>query len=148
MAKNILYTDNSSMVRRELPLSIKRAAMTIGLQAERYAKEYLKNQDAVDTGLLRNSVTFAIGGEAPHVMAYQASKKPKDGKDKAAGAYTGAAPTDAEHRVSVYIGTNVEYGRYVEFGTSRGMKPRPFIKPTMLEHAEEYKEILKTELST
>lgn len=148
MAKNILFNDRSALVRKELPTSIKRAAMTIGLQAERYAKEYLKNQDAVDTGLLRNSVTFAIGGESPHVMAYQASKKPKDGKDKAAGAYTGAAPTDEKNLVSVYIGTNVEYGRYVEFGTSRGMKPRPFIKPAALEHADEYKEIVKTEMST
>lgn len=68
-----------------------------------------------------------------------------------------------------WIGTNVEYGKYVEFGTgihteggrqtpwvyqdekgnwhrTSGQKPHPFIKPSAENHGEEYKEILKDSL--
>lgn len=43
---------------------------------------------------------------------------------------------------AVYIGTNVEYGPYVELGTSR-RKPHPYLKPAASEHADEYRAILK-----
>ena len=43
---------------------------------------------------------------------------------------------------SVYVGTNVEYGAFVELGTSR-MPPRPFIKPAATEHGEQYKSIMQ-----
>lgn len=43
---------------------------------------------------------------------------------------------------AAYIGTNVEYAPYVEFGTSK-MAPRPFLRPAALEHSEEYKALMK-----
>ena len=43
---------------------------------------------------------------------------------------------------SAQVGTNVEYGPYVELGTSK-MKERPFIKPAIANHIDEYKEILQ-----
>lgn len=43
---------------------------------------------------------------------------------------------------SAQVGTNVEYGPYVELGTSK-MKERPFIKPAIAEHIDEYKEIFE-----
>lgn len=48
---------------------------------------------------------------------------------------------DTEEK-AVYIGTNVEYGPYVELGTSR-RKPHPYLKPAAADHADEYREILK-----
>lgn len=69
-----------------------------------------------------------------------------------------------------YIGTNVEYAPYIEFGTgiysetggrqtpwayedkngewriTHGSKPHPFLRPSASEHPEEYKEILKDSL--
>ena len=48
---------------------------------------------------------------------------------------------DAEAN-AVYIGTNVEYGPYVELGTSR-RKPHPYLKPAAADHADEYRAILK-----
>lgn len=46
---------------------------------------------------------------------------------------------------AVYIGTNVEYGPYVELGTSR-QKAQPFLTPAAQNHGEEYRSILESEL--
>lgn len=42
----------------------------------------------------------------------------------------------------VQVGTNVEYATYVELGTYK-MKARPYIKPSIEDHIQEYQEILK-----
>ena len=49
---------------------------------------------------------------------------------------------------TVQVGTNVNYAFYVEEGTydkgdPKGMKPRPYIKPSIADHIDEYQEILK-----
>ena len=44
---------------------------------------------------------------------------------------------------AVYIGTNVEYGPYVELGTRR-RHPQPYLKPAASEHGDEYRAILKS----
>lgn len=41
-----------------------------------------------------------------------------------------------------FIGTNVEYAPYVEYGTSK-MKPKPFFKPAVNNHVNEYKAIFE-----
>ena len=46
---------------------------------------------------------------------------------------------------SAYIGTNVEYGPYVEFGTSRN-NAHHMLKKAATEHSEEYKAIAKAAL--
>lgn len=43
---------------------------------------------------------------------------------------------------AVYIGTNVEYAAYVEMGTSR-MKAQPYLKPAVVDHADEYKQMVE-----
>lgn len=42
----------------------------------------------------------------------------------------------------VQVGTNVEYAFYVEEGTYK-MKARPYIRPSIADHVQEYQEILK-----
>lgn len=76
------------------------------------------------------------------------------------------AESDAE---SMVLGTNVEYAPYVELGTGPNFTPppeweqfdapkgsglghgyvtsRPFIRPAIEDHLEEYKDIIKEELS-
>ena len=45
----------------------------------------------------------------------------------------------------VYIGTNVEYGKWVENGTSR-QKPHPYLKPAATQHVDEYRAAIKKHL--
>lgn len=44
---------------------------------------------------------------------------------------------------SAYVGTNVEYAPYVEFGSIRYKTPRPFLKNSIANYADDYKKILE-----
>ncbi len=72
----------------------------------------------------------------------------------------------------IYIGTAVDYGKYIELGTGQyastgggtpkpswvyqdefgnfhrayPQKPRPYLKPAVADHAQEYRDILKESL--
>lgn len=46
---------------------------------------------------------------------------------------------------AVVIGTNVEYGPYVELGTSR-QKAQPYLRPAAVDHVSEYRRIIEGEL--
>lgn len=87
---------------------------------------------------------------------------------------TGRLRNDINHKViesesAVYMGTNVEYGIYHEFGTGKytdggrqdpwvyqddegrwhrteGVKAQPFIKPAVADHAQEYRKIIESEM--
>lgn len=113
--------DNSDEVRNALTEVLEKALTEIGIEAEAHAKEIITEKGAVDTGRLRNSITWAVGGESAH-----------------AAGYSGTAPKKDEP--CVYIGSNVEYAEWIENGTSR-MKPRPFLRPAVEDFADEYKEI-------
>lgn len=60
---------------------------------------------------------------------------------------TGNLRRNIEHGVmgddTAVVGTNVEYGKYVEYGTSK-MAPRPFLKQAVQNHQAEYKKLLET----
>lgn len=49
------------------------------------------------------------------------------------------------NKTSVAVGTNVEYGRYVEFGTSK-MKPNNFLRSAIGDHMQEWKSIIEKAL--
>lgn len=54
--------------------------------------------------------------------------------------------THAEEE-SVYVGTNVEYAAYQEYGTSR-MRAHPYLKPGIMNNLGTYKEIAEKYLSS
>ena len=97
--------------------AIKTALEACGVQAVGYAQMYATQKGVVDTGLLRNSITYALGGQAPAMQDYSASntstrKKSSSIKDRGSlksGRYNGKAPADKKGNYSVYIGTNVYY---------------------------------------
>lgn len=51
-----------------------------------------------------------------------------------------------EGKYTEVVGTNVKYAIYVEFGTVRTKKPRPYLKPGILNHTDEYSKIIEKHL--
>lgn len=129
--KFVLQKDNSGEVIKELGSAVERALEIIGGKAETYAKQNCP----VDTGLLRNSITHAVGGNTPAVQAYTASK------GGGSGSYSGTVGKAGDQ--TVYIGSNVEYAADNELHhkTKSG-----FLRNACENHRDEYKEIIKSEL--
>ena len=130
MAEVRIENDNRNLLLNELEDRVKVALTAVGMQAETDVK---KGNVPVDTGLLRNSITFAVSGEGVHQSKYRA-----DSGDKS-GSYKGKAPNDKVP--AVYIGTNVEYAKYVQFGTST-MKARDFLMAPLRANLGHYKDII------
>lgn len=128
----IKITDNSSLAKEEMLSAAIRALEECGMVGEGYAKLLCP----VDTGNLRNSITYlVVVGE-----------------------------------LKVYIGTNSEYGPYVELGTgiyyaggrqtpwyyqdakgnwhlTHGQRAQPYIKPAVADHVPQYKAIIEGEMN-
>jgi len=65
---------------------------------------------------------------------------------------TGRLRNSITHQVTddgrtVLIGTNVEYAPYVEYGSST-RKPKPYIKPAITDHKDEYTKMLEDGLKS
>ena len=124
---SVEFADNSRAVLDALQSAAALGLEICGLAAEGYAKKLAP----VDTGNLRNSIGHKVDS---------------DGQ-------------------TVYIGTNAEYAAYVELGTGRyaesgrptpwvykddkgnyhwtaGNPAKPFLKPAVSDHAQEYGNIL------
>ncbi len=138
MAKNIEYRDNTEEVMKAMEAAIRRGNEAIGLAAERHAKKKITQAGAVDTGRLRNSITYALAGEETHVKSYKANK---GGKDRETYTYDGTA--DGKKGSGVYIGTNVEYAPGIELGTHRSAGAVHFIQDAVANHTDEYKRIME-----
>lgn len=151
---NVTITDNSALFKEAKDEAVARALEAIGLQAEGYAKLLAP----VDTGLLRNSITHAVSGEKPALDKYksnsthattEATKRAgtagKSVSPIKTGEYKETAPNDPDNKKAVYIGSNTEYAAYTEFGTSKTIA-QPFLKPAVLNHIDEYRQIAENEL--
>lgn len=53
----------------------------------------------------------------------------------------------APEESAVYIGTNVEYGPYVELGTRR-QRAQPFLRPAVADHVQTYTQIIRDTLKS
>lgn len=132
----ITLEDHSAEVLEALDAAVGRALEKCGLVAEGYAKKIVNSPGKFGTGALRNSITHTV--------------------------------TNSGERAA-YVGTNSEYGVYVECGTgvhypggrqtpwvyqdakgdwhlTHGQRAKPFIKPAVAEHGEQYKRIIEAEL--
>ncbi len=116
--------DNSDKVKSAIHQAAKQAMEVVGGMLESYRKKNIttykwqhktanrKNEKyhaAIDTGLLRNSITYAVSGGEAHDPSYRADDGSKS------GSYSGTAPEESGG-VSVYVGSNVEYAGYIELG--------------------------------
>lgn len=123
--------------------ALETALDTVGMQAASSAATELQNNPSrIDTGLLKNSITWAVGGKSANLSTYNADRESKyTGKMPDPGNYKGTAPSDDEGQVTVYVGTNVEYSLYVHEGTER-MAPNRFLKNAVDRYKQEYIEIM------
>ena len=125
---DVQITDNSAEVKAALEQAKARALEIIGGKIESYAKGLVP----VDTGALRNSITHAVDGDT--VIA-------------------GSAILYAPY---VELGTGKEYSpppEWMENNAPRGagiisrsVKPRPYLRPAVENHIDEYKNGIETEL--
>jgi HK97 gp10 family phage protein len=147
MDQDFVVVSHVAEVKSALKSQIKKAAETIRGMMESNAKKHI-SEEVYDTppswyertGALRNSITTEVT---------------EDGGD-----------------TCVVVGTNVEYAAYVELGTglyatggsharkipwtykgsdgkyhtTEGAHPRPYLRPAVEKHAEQYKRVLETEL--
>lgn len=145
---SVQLTDNTGEILNALDNNLDKTLEMLGLQAAGYAAlELESNPRRVDTGLLRNSITYAVAGEAPAKQTYQ-----NDGHDKhdnsvpvETGSYQGKmAKGLGEH--SVYIGTNVEYAIYVHEGAKLPnggtMEANRFLRNAVTKHVTEYERMI------
>lgn len=136
--------DNSDGAVSGIQDAVKKALMVIGLKSERYAKDNCTRMRAVDTGLLRNSITFALSGGYAQASGYTADRG-KNGRPPETGTYSGKKADGSDEEPAVYIGTNVRYAQIIEFG-SRKIAPRPFLHDAAADHADEYRQIFEDAL--
>lgn len=133
--------NNKEAVLKASDEAVERALEIVGMQAENYARA----NTPVDTGLLRNSITSAVGGKSTRISSYHADKA--RGNMQGVGFYGGTAPTSDQPYV--IIGSNVEYAPYQELGTSKMGAcngGRGFLRPAINDHMSEYKSIVQNEL--
>ena len=105
-------------VIEEMKKKLNAGLVAIGLDASSTAAKYAP----VDTGLLKNSINWAITSEF--------------GED-------GDEPMATPEEGTLYIGTNVEYAPYQEFGTNRGIPGKHFIQHGCTAHMSEYQKMIE-----
>lgn len=136
---NVRFEDHSQEVLDAMGEAKERVLETIGLKAEGYAKKLCPVGTVESTG-----VKGYRGGTLRNSITHQTDKD------------------------SAIVGSNVEYAPYVELGTGpyfepppewekfeteKGsgvghgyVKPRPFLRPAIENHKDEYKNIAENEL--
>ncbi len=127
--------DHTDEILERIRTAIIRALVRIGMQAESFAKKKLTQNNSVDTGRLRNSITFKVNENKEEV-------------------YVG---TPVEYAPYVELGTGKHYsgGRqdpwvYEDskgnWHMTHGQRAKPFLKPAAANHAQSYKNIVEDEM--
>lgn len=119
----IVREDNTEFILEAIDRALAEAMDEIGAAMQEHAQQLCP----VDTGRLRNSITYRLGGGGYAFPGY------------------GAEVSAHEHAVSV--GSDVEYAAYVELGTSR-TRAQPFLEPAAARFADEYRSMVESHLSS
>lgn len=131
---SIEVISNRANVEKAVGKSMKKAAIMIGGTVEGHAKDACP----VDTGLLRNSITYALGGQPTNIVAYT------DDSGEQKGQYDGTAPRDDDGELTIYVGTNVQYAPYQELGAPNiNLTARPYLRPAMENFQSEIEQIIR-----
>lgn len=136
--------DRRPEVLKAMKEQVEQGLAAIGLEAEKYAK----GDCPVDTGRLRNSITYVTSKHqgTPNEGGFERkgggtpdSAKPED--------YTPLAKPDKDD-LSMYLGTNVEYAEAVEFRDMTHQTGKAhFLRDAVADHKDQYKEIMRAALN-
>ena len=107
---NFQITDNSDIFKVAMDAAADEIAEAIGIQAQSHTIENIRAAGRVDTGLMANSVAYAVGGKSAVPESYKADRTSDS------GTYSGTAPQDGPGEKTVYDGSNLEYFAYQELG--------------------------------
>lgn len=132
-----MTVDNTQKIEDAMRKQVQAGLASWGTTAEGYAKE----DATVDTGRMRNSITWAIKDKQSSANTNkhpqgQTDAKPEDYK-------THATPKEGE----IYIGTNVEYAPGQEYkDMTHNVGKAHFLRDAIVKHIGEYEEIMKAAL--
>lgn len=154
MPINVRLVDHTKNAVDAKDEAIKRALEIIGAKMEGYAKALCPVGTPKSTGIegymggtLRNSITYVTAVHSGETREFSEGDK-FDPKTDPHGGKSATASTDEEE--VVYVGTNVYYAPYVEYGyTTRGGKkkaPKRFLRNALKNHMSEYEGILRNEI--
>ena len=125
-----VFNTKMGMKQKQVDEAVKKALLKAGYLVHSKAVSNISGHTgirAVDTGRLMGSLSVAwISGKSSvnsPATASDAVEKPSE-------------------RNTVFVGTNVFYGPFVEFGTSK-MKPRPYLRPAFDSSKEAIKRIIR-----
>lgn len=136
--QNVKFTDNSKSVLDEFEKAVERGLEAIGIEAEKKAKK----DTPVDSGRLRNSITFAT--QAYHSPGNSTMKKRE----------TPADPPEYETQATpekntLYLGSNVSYAEPVEtLNRPHTTGKAHFLRDALAQHGARYEKIMKKSLET
>lgn len=126
-----IKVDNSAMVIALMHDKVQKGLAAIGASAEGYAKKNCPT----DTGRLKNSITWATADD------HGEGTSPASSDD-----YKPQATPSGKY---VYIGTNVEYAPYVEYGDQAHKTGQAhFLRDAAVDHGDHYKAIMKAALDS
>ena len=127
------FESNVKQALSELEQKVIVALKAIGTTAEGYAKENCP----VDTGRLRNSITFAVG-DFQGVDSYE---------DDNGNPFSGGAAHGSPESNVLAIGTNVEYAAPQELkDMSHKVGRAHFLRDAASTHGDEYKRLMEAAL--
>ena len=138
MSNDVKITDNTDELLAGLLLKEEKALVTVGMEAEGDAKiEIESSPRRVDTGRLRNSITWAI--KSKHSDPQYIGGDGADEVDPDSGVREDQVPDEK----TVVIGTNVEYAAKIHEGDAdEGLDPNRFLRNAVENNAQKYREII------
>ena len=134
---DIKFTSNVNDILSALEKGKHNALTAIGSSAETHTKDNITADDLIDTGRLRNSITYATG-DYSGIGTYTDSNKKS---------YSDATARNTPKDDEVGIGTNVEYAAYTELGTQH-IAAHHYLKRAVTEHKDEYKKLTVQAIKT
>lgn len=138
--------NNADKILSELDSKIEKALEAVGSEMENKAVQNLSRPpERIDTATLKNSITHAIGGHPVAKPNYSPSQVGKHGRVGKPVPYSGNAGKANDRKL--YVGTNISYAPFVEFGTQK-MPANHFLRDALMGHNEEYLKIMKIQFES